>query len=422
MKEREYNKLKWGIWAYFLLLVFEGALRKWVLPGLADPLLIVRDPIALWLIIRAWQHGLLTSNFYLIGMWIVGILGIATALVFGHKIIFIALFGARLFLIHFPLMFVIGALFDRSDVEKMGKAMVWISIPMAILVITQFYSPQSAWVNQASGGLEGGGFSGAKGYFRGSATFSFTNGTHLFFGLVASYIFYYWLNPGRINKILLILSTISILVVIPYSISRSLLFHVLIAFLFAFVVAIRKGKYLWKMIVGLMTVLVLILFIKDTESVQLAFDVFFTRFDNASTYEGGLGGTVGERYFGQITRAIEWIDHAPFFGEGLGLGTNVATIFLGSSTFIVAEEEWSRLIGELGPILGIMAIMIRLLFSADLTWRAYQCIKMDYLLPWMLLSFGLLIIPQGQWAQPTALGFSTLVGGLIIASFNLNKT
>jgi len=36
----------------------------------------------------------------------------------------------------------------------------------------------------------------------------------------------------------------------------------------------------------------------------------------------------------------------------------------------------------------------------------------------MLLSFALLIIPQGQWAQPTSLGFSTLIGGLMIACFN----
>ncbi len=35
--------LKKGIWLYFFLLLFEGALRKWVLPSLSAPLLIVRD-------------------------------------------------------------------------------------------------------------------------------------------------------------------------------------------------------------------------------------------------------------------------------------------------------------------------------------------------------------------------------------------
>ena len=45
--------LKKLFWAYFLLLIFEGALRKWILPQLSAPLLLVRDPIALLIIIEA---------------------------------------------------------------------------------------------------------------------------------------------------------------------------------------------------------------------------------------------------------------------------------------------------------------------------------------------------------------------------------
>jgi hypothetical protein len=37
-----------------------------------------------------------------------------------------------------------------------------------------------------------------------------------------------------------------------------------------------------------------------------------------------------------------------------------------------------------------------------------------------VLSFGLLVIPQGQLAQPTNLGFCTIIGGLIIASMTIN--
>ncbi len=48
--------LKKLFWAYFLLLIFEGALRKWILPQFSAPLLLVRDPIAhahhLWRLIE----------------------------------------------------------------------------------------------------------------------------------------------------------------------------------------------------------------------------------------------------------------------------------------------------------------------------------------------------------------------------------
>ncbi len=39
------------------------------------------------------------------------------------------------------------------------------------------------------------------------------------------------------------------------------------------------------------------------------------------------------------------------------------------------------------------------------------------LLPWILASFGIMNVAQGNWAQPTALGFSTLIAGLMLSSF-----
>jgi hypothetical protein len=38
------------------------------------------------------------------------------------------------------------------------------------------------------------------------------------------------------------------------------------------------------------------------------------------------------------------------------------------------------------------------------------------LLPWILLSLFLTNIPQGQWGQPTSLGFSIVIGGFTIAA------
>src|SRR5690606_35555803 len=143
-----------------LLLLFESAVRKWFLPFLSTPLLVVRDHIALYIIYVSWKNNLLPSNFYILGMLLIGFLGIVTALVVGHGSLLVAIFGARILMIHFPLMFVIGAIFDREDVVKAGKILLWISIPMVILIGLQFYSPQSAWVNRGVGGdMEGTGFS-----------------------------------------------------------------------------------------------------------------------------------------------------------------------------------------------------------------------------------------------------------------------
>ena len=47
--------LKKLFWLYFMLLFFEGALRKWVMPQLSAPLLLVRDPVALLIIWEAYR-------------------------------------------------------------------------------------------------------------------------------------------------------------------------------------------------------------------------------------------------------------------------------------------------------------------------------------------------------------------------------
>lgn len=57
-----YAKYRMAIWIYLFLLIFEGAIRKWVLPQLATPLLLVRDPIVIWLYCIAMQKGGLKTH------------------------------------------------------------------------------------------------------------------------------------------------------------------------------------------------------------------------------------------------------------------------------------------------------------------------------------------------------------------------
>ncbi|RZJ99820.1 MAG: hypothetical protein EOO46_21850, partial [Flavobacterium sp.] len=147
-----YSNLKKGIWLYFLLLIFEGALRKWFLPGLSTALLVVRDPIAAWIIFMALKRGLLNFNFFAFAMILVCVVSFFTTLLLGHGNLPVAVFGARIFILQFPLLFVIGRIFDREDVLKIGKFLLYLLPFMTILIAMQFYSPQSAWVNRGVGG------------------------------------------------------------------------------------------------------------------------------------------------------------------------------------------------------------------------------------------------------------------------------
>jgi hypothetical protein len=414
------NLLKLGIWVYFLLIITEGALRKWFLPGLATPLLIVRDPVALWILCVAGRYGLIPKSPYLSCMIFIGVIAFFTTLFFGHGNLPVAIYGARILLIHFPLMFVMGRVFTRKDVLKLGLIVLWITGPMTMLIGLQFFSPQAAWVNHVAGGIvEEKGFQGALGHFRPPGTFSFVTGTYLFYGLASCFIFYYWFNSERVSRLLLISATFSLLVAVPLSISRTLLFEVVITIVFSIIAVSRKPKYMSKMFVSIIVAFVGLLIMSKTSFFQHATETFFSRFTNASQVEGGLEGTLGDRFLGGLVSAITGSFNQAFFGAGIGIGTNVGSQLLaGSRGFLVHEEEWGRTVDELGPLLGLGVLFIRVCLAAKFAIVSYNNLKLGDMLPWLLLSFGFLSIAQGNWAQPTSLGFCTLIGGLMFASFN----
>lgn len=411
-------RLKQGVWLYFLLLLFEGALRKWLLPFLATPLLVVRDPVALWLIIVCLQRKVLIPAYSLTIMTIIGTLALIFALTVGHGNPFVAVYGARILLIHFPFMFVMRSVFTRKDVVQIGKFTVFLAIPMLILIAMQFYSPQSAFVNRGVGGDEAGaGFSGAMGFFRPPATFSFTNGTTLFFSFVAPFVFYFWLNAENIKRWVLIGATIALLMSIPLSISRALLFQIIISTMFCVFAGSSNPKYAGRMIGALVGLVLLIAILSQTSMVGSTIEVFMARFDSANESEGGMEGVFIDRYLGGMLGAFTSTSNLPLWGYGIGLGTNVGAMLLtGGFTFLIAEGEWGRSIGELGPILGLGLVFVRLGLAFDITKESFRKLRAGDLLPWMLLSDAFLLVAQGGWGQPTALGFSIFAGGLIMAS------
>jgi len=412
-------KLKIGIWVYIILLLFEGALRKWVLPGLSTPLLIIRDPIGIWLIIVAVRNGVMKTNIYLTSAVLIGVLGLFSAILVGHGNIYVALYGSRMLLIQFPLIFVIGLVFTQQDVLKLGKFWLWLSIPMTILLVLQFFSPQSAWVNRGVGGdLKGGGFSGALGYFRGPTTFSFINGTVSFYHLLACFIFYFWLIPKKhVKSILLIGASICLLMSIPFAISRALFFSVLVTLAFAFFAISQKTLSIGPIILIILIISIMIFGLSQISIFKTATDVFTTRFTQASGAEGGVQGTLGDRYLGGLYTSLLYADDIPLLGYGIGLFTNVGHIIsTGKMADAVGEQEWGRMIGELGILMGFALIFIRVGMSIKIARAAYKALKKGDFMPWILLSFCLLYLPQGQWSQPTSLGFCVLSAGITIAA------
>src|ERR1700736_7002605 len=62
------------IWFYLILLVFEGALRKWIVPQLSNPLLIIRDPVVIATYLLALRARVFPRNRYVISLGVIGAL------------------------------------------------------------------------------------------------------------------------------------------------------------------------------------------------------------------------------------------------------------------------------------------------------------------------------------------------------------
>lgn len=419
---------KKGVWLYLFLLIFEGALRKWFLPSLATPLLIARDPIVIWLVFVGLSKGWL-RNGYVVTIMIVSTLSLMLSLAVGHGNLFVGFFGWRIYFFHIPFVFVLAKLLDRNDVLLMGKFLMYISIFMTAIIVMQFYSPSTAWINIGIGGEGTSGFSGAMGYMRPSGTFSFTSGYVAFQGLIGCLLcFYLFMNDSleklyKLSPYLLFSALGAYIISIPMSISRTHFFQTAVFLMFVFVVVLFKRKYNSKFMSVAIIGIIAFVAVSALGLMDESMEAFTSRLEGANRSEGGVEGVIGNRYIGGLLNGLINFD-IPFAGFGIGLGTNAGASMLGLAgrdTLFYAEVDWSRIVGECGMLIGWIIILIRVLISINLARISFRKMssKDSDLLPWFLSASMLLSFPQGQMAVPTNLGFCIFGAGLVLASLRL---
>jgi hypothetical protein len=196
-----------------------------------------------------------------------------------------------------------------------------------------------------------------------------------------------------------------------------LFFSVGVSLIFAAIAVCRKPGNWGRIVFGIVSFCTILAILNKISFFSEATSAFTSRFETANEIEGGLEGVFLDRFMGGMFGALSASVNQPFFGYGLGMGTNVGSMLLtGNTTYLISEGEWGRLIGELGPVMGLGIICIRVGLCIQLALASYRKVLQGNLLPWMLFSFGCLTLAQGQWAQPTSLGFGILTTGLIIAS------
>jgi hypothetical protein len=416
--------LKWLIWLYLVLLVTEGALRKWVVPSLATPLLIVRDPLVVVIYLVASSCRKFVFNGYVMASFMLAAASFAGSLLAPETNIYITMIGLRCYFLHLPLIFVLEKTLDTEDIERIGKFFLWFAIPETLLCVTQFDSPQTHWSNYSVGGQITMGMSGALNKFRPSGTFSFTTGVAEFYPLALAALLGFVMTRKKLPWHLSLVAGLCIAVAVPVSISRTNAVTCGLVLLVAGASAFAlpgTPKIIMRTVlfIGLATVLASWLPHFD-EGV----DAFSSRWTGATgnTAQSFQTNIVG-RFFSDLLPPIGLLFDTPLLGQGVGRGTMMAQGFLfGQRQFALGEAEWPRLILELGPVLGLAFILLRVSLCARVASQAFQALRRDNIWPVLFSIPAVLLVLNAQWGQPTTLGFATFAAGLSFAATRMHLT
>ena len=413
----DYAFIKKLIWVYFLLLLFEGALRKWFLPGLSQGLLIIRDPIVIWIYYLCYAQGVFPlDNKYLIRCFQWVALAVALSFLINQAHPATIAYGARTNLLHFPLIFIMARVLTFKDVITFGKAFLLLTLPMTWVVAQQFQADRFDTINTAAGGT-GHQMMTSGDKVRASGTFSFVSGIVFYYCFTVSYIIYGFLVKGTFPKWMLYLGTAASLLAMVTAGSRAVIAECLqvlacIGFL-AYFKPSEFGKIAGS-IFGFST-LGLILY-TQVDLFQEGLDFLTLRFEEAANVEGTPIEAYFIRYKDIITAPYYYNMWTDFFGNGLGTATRAGSALSGGMGG--AEISWARQVLENGLLVGGLYILWRVWFVKDLMLACINGVKKGSFLAIFLFGAAAPIILFSPYGQPTNLGFAAFGGGLCLASLN----
>ena len=411
------------IWLYFWLLLFEGALRKWVAPQLSNPLLIIRDPVVLLIYALAIRARVFPRNGWTIAIAVIGLLSLAVGFIplwpylAPSRILLVAGFGFRSNFLHLPLIFVMANVLRAEDVRKIGWWTLVLLPPMALLMAGQFQAAPDAFLNRTAGG-EGDMMISALGKVRTAGTFSFVTGVIAYFALGTAFLIWAALKQNVYKTWLLYAAGAAVAIGIAVSGSRSVVGACAVVASSLIAVLIFRPKALNRFGQTLLLAMVVGVVVMQTPVFKEGANVLTTRFyEVAEATQKSVGAGLVDRFFGDFKESFTVFTKAPFLGYGLGIGTNAGAKFLtGRTMFLLSESEWSRIYLESGPLLGLAFVLWRLGLVVRVGLLCLRALKLENVLPMLLFSSSFLPMISGQFGQPTVLGFTVVGFGLTLAA------
>jgi hypothetical protein len=408
------------IFLVYWLLIFDGVLRKWVFPEFHQILYFLRDPFVLVIYLYAIRYNLFYQHVFLSLFVVFGLLASVLAflayMISGINML-VLLIGIRNYFLYLPLAFVVARCVRMEDMALLTRRNLLIALPVALLVLAQYLSPPSAFINRGISEDDAIALV-VTDMVRPYGTFTYASGHVLYVGALIAMLAAAWLQRKqmRISPGLLAVGGTAILCMSLTTGSRSIYFVMMLIGLSLAVVSVSTPGAGVRARALLFPVLFLAgaaaLF---TSVLEPAYQAMLERQASAVQSEGSTLA----RAFSGLYGFLRMIPEAPALGYGLGAGTSAGAAFAtGMRQFTLAEDEWQRIMLELGPLFGLVFIGLRVAFVGWLGARALLSNRrLDNPTALVLFGFaGITVLNGPLTLNVMTASFAWLFVGLILAA------
>jgi len=390
------SSLNWrnSVKAVFLLLVIEGALRKWVLPQASEMLYFLKDIVLLGAYISYFSFGKsqrkisIQNDYFKIIIFMVAVWTLFQAFNPSLGSPIVGFFGLRGYLFYLPLMWMIPVMFQsQNELYNFLRSHLLLTIPVGILGIAQFFAPANSPLNvYAPGAVTSVAVFGAAQAARVTGTFSYLSGYSVY--LIVVFALIIAIMTTQQSKKWQIISIIELLLITVNSFMTGSRGVVLTGILFLLAYIIIKIVFYPSKILGLLQKFllpILIVAIATSLWFQPAIDAFLQR----TTANNDVSGRIA----GSFTEIFQFTKYKNLDGYGTG-ATHQAVPALrkalnlpsGEVISVYYESEMGRIALELGPIGFFIWYGLRVFILIGL-WSVFLKLKSPFLKELALSAF-----------------------------------
>jgi hypothetical protein len=417
-----------AIQAAMLLLIFEGAIRKWLLPGAQDLVYFAKDALFLGAYLgffRSRARGTPPPQAPLVYAALAFAAGLGLLEIFNPRLpnILVGVLGFKSYFLYVPLIFVVPAVFpDDAALARFLERYVLIVFPVVLLSIAQFFSPAGSILNTYAQPTDISSITtfGSSKFVRTTGTFSYISGyTAYLLATTLLLMIILTTTRWRFRGNLIVYAALgTTLLGVMMSGSRGPIFLLALVFPLYWWLAVVREKQSGRTFVRLLVGIGLLV-----AGLRSAGEEAVTAFSQRASGSED----VGSRLVAPFEAPVAMLQYAGPLGYGIGATHQAASTLMGVQGnpwlgTVAPEAESGRVMLELGPV-GFFFVYLARLALALFAFRQALWLRTTFhrAVATSVLLFLLIQIPGGTVFDVTAGVYYWFMAGLVFLVVRLDR-